>query len=124
MNILIVDDEQMILDLVVRILKRGNFQAMTTTSGQDAITIFEQNKDNIDLVMLDHNLPGISGVEILSTFRDIKPDIPCLYSSGEVNIIDKIPDELINNTYILVKPYRALSLLEMVEQIDQQKNQK
>ena len=124
MKILVVDDEQMILDLVVRILKKGNYEAITTSSGKDSISIFEQNKEKIDIVILDHNMPDIKGVEILRAIRKIKPELPCLYSSGEVNIKEKIPEELKNNTYFLVKPYQALSLLDLVTQIDLQKNLK
>ncbi|MEA1980425.1 MAG: response regulator [candidate division Zixibacteria bacterium] len=124
MNILVVDDERIILDLVVRILEKGNHKAITVDSGKNSISIFEQNKENIDLVILDHNLPDISGIEVLEKIRKIKPNIPCLYSSGEVNIKGKIPDELKINTYFLVKPYQALSMLDLVTQIDHKKIKK
>lgn len=124
MNILVVDDERIILDLVVRILEKGNHKAITVDSGKNSISIFEQNKENIDLVILDHNLPDISGIEVLEKIRKIKPNIPCLYSSGEVNIKGKIPEELKINTYFLVKPYQALSMLDLVTQIDHKKIKK
>ncbi|RKX19170.1 MAG: hypothetical protein DRP35_08125 [Candidatus Zixiibacteriota bacterium] len=124
MKILVVDDEQMILDLVVRILEKGNHKAITVDSGKNSISIFEQNKENIDIVILDHNMPDISGIEVLKAIRKIEPDIPCLYSSGEVNIKKKIPEELKINTYFLVKPYQALSMLDLVTQISHKKIKK
>ena len=63
MKILVIEDEPMVLDMVVNLLKRLDFDLLTATHGDDAIALFE--KEVPPIVLTDIDLPGLSGIDIL-----------------------------------------------------------
>src|SRR5690554_1677109 len=99
-NILWVDDEIELLKPHILFLEKKNYVVTTATNGQDAIDLFKEN--NFDIVFLDENMPGISGLETLSELKEIKSQVPMIMitKSEEEYIMDeaigsKIADYLI-----------------------------
>ena len=99
-KILWVDDEIDLLKPYTLYLKNKGYQVDTATNGQDAIEFCE--KEIYDIVFLDENMPGLSGLETLSKIKEIRPNIPIVMitKSEEENIMDmaignKIADYLI-----------------------------
>ncbi|MBE5859743.1 MAG: response regulator [Butyrivibrio sp.] len=73
-DILVVDDNPMNLNVIKGLLKATKVFVTTSESGADAI---DKIKDNhFDVVLLDHMMPGLDGVETLQIIREIKPDLP------------------------------------------------
>lgn len=116
-RILIIDDEEMIRSLAQRILTRGGFDVLTAESGQSGLKLFSENFHQIDLVLLDLTMDDMPGIETLKRIREISPDLPCIISSGQEPGPNELPDELNRNVCFLQKPYRAMQLSEMVNQI-------
>jgi CheY-like chemotaxis protein len=81
-TILLVDDEEMVLDVAVEMLKRLGYKILTAQSGQEALEIFKRHKEAIDLIVLDMIMPGMSGSETYNLLKNILPDIKVLLSSG------------------------------------------
>jgi signal transduction histidine kinase/ActR/RegA family two-component response regulator len=81
-TILLVDDEEMILNVTVEMLKRLGYKILTAQSGQEALEIFKRHKEAIDLIILDMIMPGMSGSETYNLLKDILPNIKVLLSSG------------------------------------------
>jgi len=71
-KILFVDDEEINL-LNFRMIFQNRYEIKTALSGEEALAIFKNTKD-IGLVISDQRMPGISGVELLSTIYEIAPD--------------------------------------------------
>lgn len=99
-KILWVDDEIDLLKPYTLYLKNKGYEVDTATNGQDAIELCE--KEIYDIVFLDENMPGLSGLETLSKIKDVRPNIPIVMitKSEEENIMDmaignKIADYLI-----------------------------
>ncbi|MGM9815269.1 MAG: PglZ domain-containing protein [Candidatus Aphodosoma sp.] len=99
-KILWVDDEIDLLKPYTLYLKNKGYEIDTATNGQDAIELCE--KEIYDIVFLDENMPGLSGLETLSKIKEIRPNIPIVMitKSEEENIMDmaignKIADYLI-----------------------------
>ena len=99
-KILWVDDEIDLLKPYTLYLKNKGYEVDTATNGQDAIELCE--KEIYDIVFLDENMPGLSGLETLSKIKEIRPNIPIVMitKSEEENIMDmaignKIADYLI-----------------------------
>jgi two-component system cell cycle sensor histidine kinase/response regulator CckA len=57
-------------------------RVMKAKSGQEAIGIYEKQKDGIDLVILDMIMPGVSGGETFDRIKAINPEVKVLLSSG------------------------------------------
>ena len=81
-TILIVDDESMILDTNQQLLSRLGYSVLSASSGEQALTIFEKNRDDIDLIIIDMIMPGMSGRELHDRLKTSKPDIRTLLCSG------------------------------------------
>lgn len=81
-TILLVDDEAYILKVCTEMLNLLGYQVMAADNGKDALLIFEQNRDKIDLVILDMIMPKMSGQDVARKLRGIKSDIKILLASG------------------------------------------
>jgi two-component system cell cycle sensor histidine kinase/response regulator CckA len=81
-GILLVDDEPMILGPASEVLKMLGYTVYQTASGQEAVSTYLQKKENIDLVILDMILPGMSGSQTLKMLKDINPAVKVILSSG------------------------------------------
>lgn len=67
-TILVVDDDVQFLTFVDRTLKRGGFSVITATDGCEVPDILERNR--IDLMLLDLQMPGMNGWEVLRTLKE------------------------------------------------------
>ena len=81
-TILLVDDEDMIIDVGTRMLKKLGYKIFTARNGKEAIAIFKQHQDKIDLIVLDLIMPQMGGGETYDRLKEIKPDVKVLLSSG------------------------------------------
>ncbi|MQP24248.1 PglZ domain-containing protein [Flavobacterium sp. LMO8] len=75
-KILWVDDEIDLLKPHILFLEKKNYNVTTCNNGQDAIDLFEEN--NFDVVFLDENMPGLSGLETLSELKEKKSSVPVI----------------------------------------------
>lgn len=99
-KILWVDDEIDLLKPHILFLENKNYAVTTCNNGRDAIDIFEENQ--FDIVFLDENMPGMSGLETLSEMKEKKSAVPVIMitKSEEESIMEeaigsKIADYLI-----------------------------
>lgn len=81
-TILLVDDEEMIIDIGVQLLSRLGYEVMSAAGGEEALAIYNENKDKIDLVILDMIMPDMSGGDTFDGLKEINPDIKILLASG------------------------------------------
>ena len=81
-TILLVDDEKIGREVTGELLESMGYVIYEAGSGQEAIAIYMEKKNEIDLVILDMIMPGISGGETFERLREINPEIRVLLSSG------------------------------------------
>ncbi len=123
-KILWVDDEIDYLKPHILFLEKKNYSVTTCNNGRDAIDIFEEN--NFDIVFLDENMPGMSGLETLSEMKEKKSSIPMIMitKSEEEYIMEeaigsKIADYLIkpvNPNQILLSLKKNLDHSRLISQ--------
>jgi CheY-like chemotaxis protein len=123
-KILWVDDEIDLLKPHILFLEKKNYNVTTCNNGRDAIDIFEEN--NFDIVFLDENMPGMSGLETLSEMKEKKSSIPMIMitKSEEEYIMEeaigsKIADYLIkpvNPNQILLSLKKNLDHSRLISQ--------
>ena len=71
-TILIVDDEEIILDIVARMLERMNYIVLKAGSGMAAIDVYNDKMEAIDLIILDMIMPKMNGGETYEKIKEIK----------------------------------------------------
>jgi CheY-like chemotaxis protein len=123
-KILWVDDEIDFLKPHILFLEKKNYSVTTCNNGRDAIDIFDEN--NFDIVFLDENMPGMSGLETLSEMKEKKSSIPMIMitKSEEEYIMEeaigsKIADYLIkpvNPNQILLSIKKNLDHSRLISQ--------
>ena len=81
-TILLVDDEEIVLDVGVQMLKKLGYTVLEANSGKEANDIYKEKRDKIDLVLLDMIMPKMSGGETYEKLKEINPEVKVLLSSG------------------------------------------
>ncbi|WP_296481776.1 PAS domain-containing sensor histidine kinase [Rhodoferax sp.] len=83
-RVMYVDDDEALVFLVQRVLKRKGFVVTTFTDPRLAAAALRANPLDFDLLVTDYNMPGYSGIELLRETRLIRPDLPVALASGYV----------------------------------------
>ncbi|MFC2140686.1 PAS domain S-box protein [Acidobacteriota bacterium] len=81
-TLLLVDDEEMIISVGARMLKRLGYHVITAQGGIPAIKTYRKHEHEIDLVILDMIMPDLSGAEAFEVIKKINPGVKVLLSSG------------------------------------------
>lgn len=81
-TILLVDDELMVLQVGREMLETIGYRILAAESGPEAIDLYRQNKDIVDLVVLDLVMPGMGGSETFDRLKSLNPGLKVLLSSG------------------------------------------
>ena len=84
-TILIVDDHETIWDFLIEALQKLGYSVLLAENGLDAVEIYEENPDQIDLVLLDMIMPKAGGHQTFYKIRAIDPEAKILLSSGFVS---------------------------------------
>jgi len=80
--ILLVDDEDIIIEVTQEILEELGYRVLIARNGEEAVEIYRENKENIDLVILDMIMPGIGGGEVYDRLKQMNSDVKVILSSG------------------------------------------
>lgn len=81
-TILLVDDEAMVRETNQELLESMGYLVYAAGSGQEALALYREKEPEIDLVLLDMTMPGLSGGETFDHLREINPQVKVLLSSG------------------------------------------
>jgi PAS domain S-box-containing protein len=116
-TILFVDDEDRISNVADQMLQSLGYQVLVATGGKEAVDIFHENKDLVNMVILDLIMPDMGGVKTYDRLKQIDPGVKVLISSGysvdgeAAALIDRGGDGFIQ------KPFNALQLSQKVREI-------
>jgi PAS domain S-box-containing protein len=107
-TILLVDDEEMIRVLGRTILESNGYRVLEATDGVEAVEVFTQEREAIDLVILDVTMPRLSGRDAFEQIITQEPTARVLLSSGYST---EDLSEVEGTLGLLTKPYRPKDLL-------------
>jgi len=83
-NILIIDDEDIVLQSCRRILRSGDYDIDTVYSGEDGLAKIDNKR--YDLVITDLMMPGMSGIDVLRTIKEKKPELKVVIFTGYATV--------------------------------------
>ena len=81
-TVLLVDDEEVIVEVASGMLKLLNYTVLTARSGSEALSLFTEQRERIDLVILDMIIPDMDGAQIFHRLKGIAPEVKVLLASG------------------------------------------
>ena len=122
-TVLIVDDEEMILKSIFRVLRNDNYQILTAQSGEEGLAVLKQY--DVHLVISDQKMPGMNGLDFLKRVKSDYPQILTIMLTGQAEL--EIAMDAINEAGVykfILKPWndhdlkvtvrRALEALELI----------
>jgi len=116
-TVLVIDDEEMVRRVTARLLERLGYRVLSASSGEQGLALFEANRGEVELVMLDMILPGEDPTEILAKLRGVDADARVLLCSGyslggqAVTMLD------LGCQGFLQKPFQLATLSEAVRKV-------
>ena len=81
-TILVVDDEPINIAVMQEMLEMLHYRVLLAGSGQEAVAVYMVKQKEIDIVILDMVMPGISGGRTFDLLREINPDVGVILASG------------------------------------------
>ena len=104
MRILIVDDEEVLRDVLDAVLRREGFDIVTAASGEEALSVLDA--EDVDLVILDVMLPGISGIDTMRAIRISNPTLPVIIITAFSSIDGAIDAMKQGAFHYIPKPFK------------------
>ena len=104
MTILVADDEELVRSVIARLLQFLGHEVVEVSTGEAALVALGERSD-IELALLDEQMPGLRGSEVLSQMRAFRPKMPVLLSTG--NSAMEVDDP---RALVLRKPFRLDAL--------------
>ncbi len=112
-NILIVDDEPDIVESLFKSLSRHGYNVETAATGEEGIE--KAKKSNFDIALLDNNLPGIKGIQVLEQIKKINPETEVIIITGHSSI-DSAVESLKKGAYDYIqKPVSSDKIIILLE---------
>ncbi len=114
-KILVIDDERAFQEITKAIFNKYGYRVLTANDGTEALALFAQHKDDIDLVMTDMVMPFLDGPATINALRRLDPNVRIIAASG-LSENEHRAAELTNSTFLL-KPFTTETLLTTVDRV-------
>ncbi|MET0418980.1 MAG: response regulator [Actinoplanes sp.] len=116
-TVLVVDDEEDLRDIMRRMLERRGFATLIAGDAPQAITACREHPGEIDILVTDLGLPGVSGGDLSRSATELRPGMQVVYISGLPKDI-AVADGLIGEDALLVKkPFSTESLVQALRSV-------
>ncbi|MGO9117536.1 MAG: PAS domain S-box protein [Desulfomonilaceae bacterium] len=116
-TVLLVEDEDLLSDLGSRILTKHGYTVLKATNGREALDVFEKERSQISLVILDLIMPEMGGTECLKEILKIDPQVNVLVASGYSGDASVKETLQIGAKGFVSKPFRVKELLRDVRRV-------
>ncbi len=116
-HVLVVDDEPFIASVLSSILTRHGYRASVVHSAEEALEKLTNKGPRFDLVLTDHGMPGMNGLQLIAELRGRWPDIPVVLLTGwgetllQTYVAEALPDK------VLGKPINQTDLLDAIAEV-------
>ena len=114
--ILVAEDEPMILDLAVLILRDAGYRVHVAHDGAEALRLYKEYKHEIALALLDVVMPKVSGREVFEQMRQIRPNARAIFCTGYDPKVTEVSALLADGRALIRKPFTPHDLLRAVRE--------
>lgn len=114
-TILLVDDEELLLELTARVLRKGGYVVLEAQDAERALRVVQTEGAIVQLLISDVGLPGVSGLQLFEALRKTHPHLKAIFISGFVSDDMRGGDPLPGSAVFLQKPYENIDLIEAVQ---------
>ncbi len=115
-TILVVDDEDVACRVTENFLKKLGYTVLIAEDGQKGVEIYAEQKNNINLVILDITMPIMSGQKALEKMIELNPDVKVIISSGRSK--EELNNDILSRVRGYIgKPYRIADLAQKIRKV-------
>ena len=118
--ILLVDDDDHVREVTAAMLVENGYNVIQANDGPSGLDALQREGDRVQLVIADFVMPGMSGRELLSQVRVLRPDLPMLLATGYADFAALTGDGLPADQ-IVRKPFRSSELLVRIHMVRQRR---
>ena len=116
-RILVVDDEELLIRSLTRLLEKHGYEVYTTRNGTDAQVMV--GEEDFDLVICDIRMPGVNGVETVRSIQKIvrsqnKADLPVIFITGFADETIEEEAKKMKPLAYLYKPFEVQEILQLI----------
>ena len=115
--VLVVDDEPAIREIASRILTGHGYRPLTACEGNEALALFDQNRDRVKAIVSDLMMPRMDGPTTIRSLRKMKPDIKTIMITGLGEEGRVAEAKAAGSDLVLSKPFTAEQLLSALKQL-------
>jgi len=116
-TILLVDDEEYIRDFAIRILTQAGYKVLAAPDGKQALELFQANREEIALVVLDLIMPRMGGKQCLQGLLEVDPSLKVVIASGHTAVGPTGEALAAGAKRSVNKPYESHELLQVVREV-------
>lgn len=111
-RVLVVDDQEPVLKVIVRVLDRAGYEILSASNAEEAMAEARGRNGTIDLLVTDVGLPDVDGVALAGKIRELLPGVAVLYVSGysDQRVTEKIAHD--RTVHFLEKPFTVRELID------------
>jgi CheY-like chemotaxis protein len=113
--ILVVDDERSVREFIKATLHKEGFQTIEAGDGVEAFNLIQEFGKDIALLLTDIKMPGMDGVALAESVRELFPRMPVLFISAYPDPDPR--DSLMKHYSVLAKPFLPLMLVKAVKEL-------
>ena len=115
-TILLAEDEALLLEMTKRMLESAGYAVLTARDGGEAVRLFSENRERVDLVILDAVMPQKTGWDAVCEIRQLDASVPAVFTTGHDAYEARVlPDG--KSPKIIYKPFELEELLEVVHEL-------
>lgn len=117
LSVLLADDNQTNQLIAHSLLRQAGIEAIVANDGQEALTLFNRNRDAIGLVLMDLHMPVLNGYEAARAIRETAPDMPIVAMTADV--VQDVRERCAQSgmVHYLSKPFDPDRFLELVQSL-------
>ena len=112
-TILLIEDEEIMQRRLRAILERSGYTVLVSGNGNEGWQMYQDQRAQIHLVVLDMSMPGLSGREVLARIHGLDSEVKVVISTGYA----EYRAETLGAKALLKKPYRLIQALETIRQV-------
>ncbi|MBM3298332.1 MAG: response regulator, partial [Deltaproteobacteria bacterium] len=121
-KILVLDDEQIVLDSVTRILEEENYEVKTCRRGEDAVEMLKEG--GYDILITDLKMPGMDGLQAMEAMNEVDPDLSMIMFTAYSTVDSAVKAMKLGAMDYIRKPFTPDQLVDLVAKVMEGRKQR
>jgi len=115
--VLIVDDDDQVRSMLLYAMQYAKIDALAASSGEEALALLAQNRERVQVAVVDVQMPTWDGPRTVAAMHSICPNLPCVFITGESGSYSMETLRCISGRPILCKPSQLPIIINTIREL-------